>query len=494
MQLSANTAWLMLLCLLTISTISCKKFLTAYSQNNSFVESAADLNEILLGDAYSNQLSSMYAMDDDEQLGTIDGTYKITMEYGFHFWQAEPRINTEGYLTNTDQLFNNLYNRIARINAIIHNVPGLKEKGESEKELNRISGEARFLRAYYYFVLVNMYGKPYKPSTAAIDFGVPLKITPDIKDQFSSRSTTKQVYDLIISDLLEAEKELADANLTATIRANQASVQALLSKVHLFMENYEQALYYANQVMKTGRYKLKDLNFHTEGEDFLNRTTPEVIFTMGSSGVRGSLLQDIPDRPYYRASDELISGYTPQDLRLQVFFIKNSRGEMKVAKKRKSVDANDEDVSDLFLLRLSEVYLNKAEALAGLERFEEARVTLQELKKNRFKPLELPPVSADGPELLNIIRQERRLELCFESHRWFDLRRYGVNSKYPFSKTITHRALVFTGSGYEDIGYYELKPYEQDAAAYIVPIANDEIAFNQGLLFNEPRPPRLLKQ
>ncbi|QEC45657.1 RagB/SusD family nutrient uptake outer membrane protein [Pseudobacter ginsenosidimutans] len=148
----------------------------------------------------------------------------------------------------------------------------------------------------------------------------------------------------------------------------------------------------------------------------------------------------------------------------------------------------------MFLLRLSEMYLNKAEALAALGRSEEARNDLQELRKRRFPPAALDPVSLEGAALVNRIREERRLELCFEGHRWFDLRRFAVNSQYPFSKSIRHRSIIFTGSGYVDNGYYELGPYEQDAAAYIVPVASDEIEFNRGLIINEQRPVRPLKQ
>ncbi len=107
---------------------------------------------------------------------------------------------------------------------------------------------------------------------------------------------------------------------------------------------------------------------------------------------------------------------------------------MRVAKKRATPDASVDDVGDMFLLRLSEVYLNKAEALAALDRPGEARNILQEFRKTRFKPSELPPVNATGAALVNTIRDERRLELCLETHRWFDLRRYAVNSKYSIQQ------------------------------------------------------------
>ena len=501
MQLPANRIWMLLLCILYISTLSCKKFLATYSQSNSFVESAADLDELLVGEVYIDfqKFSSpaMLSVMDDDLVSIIPKNVNIfPHETGFHHWQAQPRINFEGRITSTDIFFNDMYSRIARINSILHNVSLLQEKGEPATALKRISGEALFLRAYYYFTLVNTYGKPFKPATASNDFGVPLKTDPAINKQFASRSTTKLVYDQIIADLLEAEKALAGANQSSTIRVNQAAAQALLSRVYLFIENYERAAYYADLVISSNSYQLKDLNTYKTGEDFLNRTAAEVIFTMGSSRVPTlmALNYDIAPLPAYKASDNLLLGYSPADLRLQAFYHRNSNGEMRIAKRRIAHNPSVDEVSDMFLLRLSEMYLNKAEALAALDRFEDARTTLQEFRKTRFKPTELPPVNADGAALVNTIRDERRLELCLETHRWFDLRRYAVNSKYPFSKSIIHRSVIFTGNSYIDNGYYELGPYEQDAAAYIVPIANDEIEFNNGQLTNEPRPDRPLKQ
>jgi tetratricopeptide (TPR) repeat protein len=501
MHLLTNRIWIFLFCILCIGTPSCKKFLATYSQNNSFIESAADLDELLVGDAYIDQYAAstpemLYSMDDDVAAMIPTSMNYLSQSTGFHYWQAQPRIDSDGKVGNTDKFFNDMYSMIARINTIIHNVSLLREKGEPAPALNRISGEAHFLRALYYFMLVNTYGKPYKTATASSDFGIPLKIDPAIKEQFASRSSTKQVYDQIVADLLVAEKDLVGANESSTIRANQAGAQALLSRVYLFMENYEQAVHYADQVINKEKYIITNLNAHPAGKDFLNRNAPEVIFTMGANRTANVMMlhMDIPSIPAFRASDDLMQGYSQEDLRLQVFFVQNSNGHMRVAKKREVMNSTVDDVSDTYLIRFSEVYLNKAEALAALDRFEEARNILQEFRKHRFKPGELPPVAADGAALVNTIRDERRLELCLEVHRWFDLRRYAVNARYPFSKSIRHRSVVYAGNKYVDNGYYELGPYEQDAAAYIVPIANDEIAFNQGLLTNEPRPERPLKQ
>lgn len=488
------------LCLLSISNVSCKKFLATYSQNNSFVETATDLEEVLLGDGYfsentwyDNQLA---LMDDDTEIG-IPGNTNVSLKWvGFHYWLPNPRTASDGVVATTDNIFTNTYKRIARINTVFHNIPLLKDKGEPQTVLRRISGEAHFLRAFYYFLLVNSYGMPYKPATASSDFGVPLKTDATIKDQFVSRSTTKQVYDQIVEDLLLAETELEGFNLSSTIRANQAAVQSLLSRVYLFMENYEKSIEYADKVIGHNNYLIADLNNHVAGKDFLKRNSPEVVFTMKlpQTTMYGATKTENPFLEFYRVSDDLAMLYAQGDLRRTVFFIQSSKGYLKIGKKREDGNNNIEDASDTYLLRLSELYLNKAEALAALDRFEEAATTLQELRKKRFKPENLDVITSTGAELMSRIRDERRLELCFETHRWFDLRRYGVNSKYPFGKSIRHTSLVASGTTWVVNGYYELRPYDQDKAAYIIPIATDEIEFNQGRLTNEPRPDRPVKQ
>jgi hypothetical protein len=150
-------------------------------------------------------------------------------------------------------------------------------------------------------------------------------------------------------------------------------------------------------------------------------------------------------------------------------------------------------VSSGFLLRLSEAILNKAEAQALLGKDADAQATVQTLRAKRFSSANLTPVSATGQALADFIRDERRRELCFESQRWFDLRRYAVNSVYPFTKSIRHNAYAYNGSTVYLAGYYQLNPYTQDAAAYTIPIPAYAISFNNGSLTNETRPARSLQ-
>lgn len=484
--------------LLVVGSSSCKKFLSSYSQNKSFVETASDLDEVLVGEGYENTLwtspNMLFVMDDDVTIGRPEASLVAIPTWGFYTWQPEPRVEYSGKPGNTDAFFNRMYLHISRLNTILYNVPLMRTKGEPASQLQRISGEAHFLRAFIYFMLVNVYGHPYSKASAQTDFGVPLKTEPPVDDKFFPRSTVKQVYDQVTADLLEAEKELETFNAGNPIRANLVAVQALLSRVYLYQEEYEKAILYADKVLAQPTYKLYDLNHYPAGADFNTKSSPETIFTMGRTAIPMLMysFMDKPNAEFFRLSDELVTAYKPEDLRIDAFYSRNSEGILRCVKTH-SITGTLQDVSDCWLLRIAEIYLNKAEALAMLGRDQDAINAVQQLRKARFRPADLTDVSDAGEALVNFIRHERRLELSFEAHRWFDLRRYAVNSKWPFSKTIRHDAISWNGAAFVQNGYYELKPYDQDQETYVIPIAMDEIEFNGGVLQNASRPARPLK-
>lgn len=504
--------------------VSCGDFLEERSQNMAYVENVGDLDELLIGEGYLKggySLDSadadkyfywtqpvsgsqyyfpyMHLMDDDVTeylLGNIAATteknYTRMKASNVYKWQPDPMTDSELNEIN-DNNWSTVYKRIAALNSIIATAEDMRA-AESDKELvNRVQGEACFLRAQYYFWMANVYGKPYCKATADQDLCIPLKTDAAVEDRYFSRSPMQDVYRQMVTDLQNACNLLRNTGSTTKYRANQAAAFALLSRVHLYMENYDLAVNYADSAISKG-YALTDLNKYKAGESAVYAGSTETIFTHGPNIM--AVLQ-APAVKYgvnyissgYSASDDLMNCYAPTDLRRKAFFIDrtpNHGSGFRCVKMRFKAG----EVSDYMAIRLPEVYLNKAEALAMTGKDQEAIATLNVLRSHRFAPADLPAVSLTGEALVNFIRDERRRELCFEGHRWFDLRRYAVNSKYPFTKSIRHSVLAGDNGKIYTKAVYELKPYPQDYAAYKLPIPSYAIDFNMGNLTNEVRPER----
>lgn len=503
------------------SFASCGDFLEERSQNQAYVEKASDLNELLIGECYlkggysldsadanqyfywSRPVSNMtyyfpyiHLMDDDIE-EYVTGPLSQVMEKNYtrqkaqriYTWQPDPFYDADMNKIE-DENWRSFYKRIAVLNSILETADDVSGSPELIKQ---VEGEAHFLRAQFYFWLANLYGLPYSKTTAATDLCIPLKTTGEVEDRYFSRNTCQEVYGQIVSDLQQSISELDGIASTSKYKASEAAGFALLSRVCLYMEDYEGAVANADSVLKMGKYALLDLNTYTGGNS-VYASSAETIFTQGANIMA---VVHAPDVRYginyissgYSASDELMNLYDATDQRRKAFFIDRAKTHgtgFRCVKMR----TKDEEISDIFALRLPEVYLNKAEALACLGRDAEARDVLHTLLSYRFPNGSVPTLTASGDELISLIRDERRKELCFEGQRWFDLRRYAVNERCPYTKSIRHTVLNDNAGSVSVGGIYELKPYNQDKAAYVLPIPYYAIDFNMGNLENWVRDDR----
>ncbi len=146
--------------------------------------------------------------------------------------------------------------------------------------------------------------------------------------------------------------------------------------------------------------------------------------------------------------------------------------------------------STVFGLRSAEAYLIKAEAAAYLGQENEARTAVNDLRVKRYSSSYGGyKIISSGEELIQEIRDERRRELCFEGQRWFDLRRYCVNSVLPESHEIKHTFTYYqdreSAKAVQRVRY-TLEPYDE---AYTLPIPYEVIEFNTGMEQNK-RPNR----
>ena len=312
-------------------------------------------------------------------------------------------------------------------------------------------------------------------------------------------TTVKEVYEQVVRDLTDAAECLEGVKPTTVYRAGESAAYAMLSRVYLYMGNWEAALAACEKVENKG-YGMVDLNTYVWGESvdgvsqsYMISSSPETIFSNGSN-VLGQLFMHDSYSNYraFRVSDGLLQLFLDDmtDLRRNVF-IRSAGGHYRCGK---VVSMSPRiDVGDCFVLRYPEILLNKAEALAMLDRDGEAVQALNDLRRYRYEDHNAPAITETGEELMNFIRTERRKELCFEGHRWFDLRRYAVSPKYPLKVAITHGEYrdgdsPTTSSHTEGtlLREYTLQPWPE-SPNWVMPIPVYEMEYNKGTMVDNER-------
>lgn len=505
----------------TMMMSGCSSFLKEYSQDTDYVRSWEDLNELLIGDGYLPQFQSDYlanvvdnqyfihflgdeldenASSYDNEKSQYDGKERV---FGYFTWQARSGQNDSYTGFNKENgCWEDIYKHINVTNNVIYCAKNLSESTQSDKlGKEKVDGEARFLRAYYYFFLVNLYGKAYTPNTASTDLGVPIKTSETVEDKSFHRNTVQECYDLILSDLQTAEAELTEYGSQKSIyRADSTAVNFLLSRVYLYMQNWGKAAEYAQKVINS-HPDLVQLNTIPQNSGIVSTSSVENIFSMGSSSLCDITLDEFKS---FTISDSVYNLYSDNDLRKTKYIWTYGKfhGYKKSDVLGKNISQTEDmpeyyiyayespyskvmyDMSDKFLFRSSEAYLIKAEAEAYMGHDEEARALINTLRQYRYKSGSDYKVTASGQELVKLIRDERERELCLEGQRWFDLRRYAVCEKYPESRSITHHYYYYVNRESTQktaCHIFTLKPNDW---GYVLPIPNETLVANPGMQNN----------
>ena len=360
------------------------------------------------------------------------------------------------------------YQGIGRANLAIEQISAmhLTDDFDADKQ-NQLVAEAQFLRAYYYFRLVRVFG------------GVPLvDFVDDDDDKWQQpRATANEIFAFIKNDLQQAEPFLPLKSKQATTdygRATKGAAQAMLLKVCLYTQDYTEAKKWAEKIIDSDEYSLCDNyadNFTLEGEN-----GPESIFEIqytedptsdygeGMGFTRGTFTTIlIRSRStsfgdagwgFNKPTQNLFDEFEPTDPRRDITIlnptdeqIENQAqetylGNQFINKKYGLYNAESTAVSYKLThatrspmnnrqIRYSDVLLMYAEACEALGLNTNAIDALNKVR-NRVGLTDYPGYSIQingqtiTPDLRTAIRHERRVELAMEGHRWFDLCRWGI--------------------------------------------------------------------
>lgn len=333
---------------------------------------------------------------------------------------------------NTSYLWGSGYYVISAVNNVLANLEGKTSADVLEKDINNLKAECLFLRALCHFDLVLLYGQPYTYQPESLGIPVILKTDPEGKP---ARNTVAEVYGQILTDLLDAEKAMDPAYVRAggvdsKAAASIYAIQALLSRVYLYMGKWQEAANYATKVIESRQFNLwNPTEYLGAWSNELADKGGEVIFEVYGKKTNeyyGSWddISYVTNPSGYAdcaLSKDLIALYSQDDVRYKLSRTdKDDKSGNLWTNKYAGKGDGTPDANNIIVLRLSEMYLNRAEALvngasiAGVTAISD----INEIRKNR----NVENITSAGR---GDIELERRLELAYEGHYIFDLARWG---------------------------------------------------------------------
>lgn len=330
--------------------------------------------------------------------------------------------SAEGF---TGFVWDNGYNLIYQANAVLEGCEMSKSLPARLK--GQLKSEALFSRAYFHFLLYNLFGD------------IPIVTTTDYpKNAVVTRKSKIEVYAQIVADLNKAIIGLNDKYVTADgiresverIRPNKAAATALLARVYLYMEQYEQSAILANSLIENSNYKLTDINgvFLANSSEAIWQLKFLATSTYNTPEANQYILRSAPALSNRsEISKQLLYAFDTSDLRRTSWIGKladNSGIDYYYPFKYKiRTGADGKEYSTVF--RLAEQYLIRSESRVYLNNISAGIEDLDVIRKRAGLPLIAvikPDISKSA--LLDSILAERRREFFVEfGHRWFDLKR-----------------------------------------------------------------------
>lgn len=386
-------------------------------------------------------------------------TSYIAYTYGdFTTSTMEHAINYDAYVTGTALptdysvvgMWTSYFQCINVANNVIDKIPRFAQFEQAKQD--QFIAEAKFIRAYAYLDLLKLYGDG--ALTGKMDgLGLPLQLTPFqgyITGQVIPRSTNGEIYNSIIKDLTESIAvlpEKQDNDLNTRSRATKGGANALLARCYLYMGKFSEAADAAKAVLDAaGTYlivnNLSQLFPANPSGAAQNLTTEHILAFPVSQmvGTSTNVSNNIGSTYYFKRafwiSKNFMNEFESGDLRVSQLMFKGDQiyntDRLNDYTTFKFNNQNSRD--NVPVIRLAEIMLIRAEALARKQGVNTESITLLNNVRTRSLPNATPFTSADFADanaLIEKVLQQRKFELAFEGFYRYDLIRTGKPLQSP---------------------------------------------------------------
>lgn len=409
----------LILFIIVTTSYSCKKFLEvpppSYQLTSDQVfENDETANSAIAG-IYSNIMENenhIFSSAITISAGLYADELKVinNADYSGEFESSKITQANHGYLSTS--YWAPAYKYIYSVNSCLEK---LENSAVTPTTKMNLMGEAKFIRAFCYFYLINLFGD------------VPLVLGTDysINSQLP-RSPKASIYEQIIKDLRDAKKLLSVHN--GSTRPSRFAATSLLARVMLYTGKWEEANRESSEVIESGYFKLlANLNevFLKESVEAIWQLKPvEEIWNTWEG--KNFLFAGESDPSQFYVSDTLYSSFTSTDNRKQSWITtRNYLGSNIRLPYKYKVYGNNAPITEYYtVFRLAEQYLIRSEARAMVGDLVGAANDLNQVRVRAG--LGIKNITS-LENLIASVNEERRHELfCEWGHRWFDLSRWGM--------------------------------------------------------------------
>ncbi|MBN8835738.1 MAG: RagB/SusD family nutrient uptake outer membrane protein [Sphingobacteriia bacterium] len=398
--------------LLCITCCSCEKYLDTKPDTSLVVPSTVQDLQAILDNTTRMSRCYPFATElaaDNIYLLTADYNGRTTTEKNIYIWGKD-------VYSDIDQNDWSLpYIVTYYANVVLDHVNNINGT-------DNVKGQALFFRSFSFYELLQVFAKPYKKDSAALQAGIPLKLSPDINTP-TIRNNIEVCYQQVITDLKKAIGLLPVNQLYKT-RPSKGAAYALLSRIYLSMRDYSNAWLYADSSLQLNNTLMDYNTLNASATTPIASFNVEDLFHCALNGA-GAIGQSLA-----KMDSGLYRSYSANDLRKTIFFKDNGNGTYAF---KGTYDGNGDKYNGL---ATDEMYLIRAECFARSGNTNAALTDLNTLLIKRWKTGTFIPVTAtDATDALSKILTERRKELLMRGLRWTDLRR--LNQELQWATTIT---------------------------------------------------------
>ncbi len=447
-----------------------------------------------------------------ETLGEFGEFWKITMVITDDV--AADAVNADGISRDVDNLqirssdipyaavYTQIYEGIYRANLVLQNLDNENELTDEDKTV--LGAEAKFLRGWFHFQAMKLFGTP----------PLALEIVPGINDQAKPNATQDELFAAILADFTDAAAGLPESwDSGNTGRVTSWAAKSYIGKVNVWKEDWAAAITAFSDVVTNGPYEL--VPDYEQVFAYTNENNSESIFEVQYGGPFSDdnlwVFDDTHSEDFkasqgtgrgwhwdaangapggklgqWGPTQDLVDAFEPGDVRAQTIFYQDgdtyftfdgtryelpyvpnwSSTSFTLKKYRGSINAvtgnsspnGQADFNNERWFRFAELKLLYAEAL--IEGGGDLTIAEQQINDIRLRAG--LPVLAAGADLTDAMRQEKRVELALEPHRWFDITRWGIGSQvfaaawddkfnvfpFPLSEVDRSKGLLIQNPGY----------------------------------------------